>query len=345
MKVTIRPADLSQDRSNLISLFRRYLTRESTERRFDWLYLLGPHGKASAWVAELEEGNEIVGAAAAFPRRMYAGGAEFRGYVFGDFCIHPSLRTLGPALQLQRGCLQAVAAARAAVYYDFPSDAMTAVYRRLGIEPHGQLVRLAKPLRVDRALSRKLKSSPGTRLLGAAGNWALKARDSLLRRGGRTRIDRHQGPCGEEFSRFSEQARKAVEFCVAESSEYLNWRFLSHPFREFEFLAARSGDTLLGYLVLSREGDDARIMSLRTLDEAHIANDLLLVAVDQMRKSGVMTLSASLLASDRRASLFESLGFRPRESRPVVFHPSVVAEESNTTSRAQWHLMDGDRDS
>lgn len=346
MKATLRAADLEADRSPVIGLFRENLNPYYDERRFDWTYLKGPHGKAGLWVLEDEATKRIVGAAAAFPRQLYFGGMEIRGYVLGDFCIHSAFRTLGPALQLQRACLEGIGAASGAFWYDFPSDAMTAIYRRLGIAPQLQLVRLAKVLRADRILAKKLKAGPAKRFMEAAANSTLMALDSLRRRSDVVRVNLHEGLCGPEFTRLAGQTCKASEVCISNTAAYLNWRFLSHPSRRFEILTARSGDTLAGYLVLTRDGDDAQIVSLRSIDDERIVSELVLSALDSMRTQAVVTVNAFLLASDPRTLLFERLGFRPRESRPVSASNTSFSEtQGNGNVQAQWHLMDGDRDS
>jgi hypothetical protein len=346
MKATIRLADLEADRGPLISVFREHLDPQFDERRFDWMYFQGPHGRARVWVSEDEASKRIVGAAAAFPRQMYFRGAKIRSYVLGDFCIHPTFRTLGPALQLQRACLDGISAESGTVWYDFPSEAMTAVYRRLGIAPQTQHVRLTKVLRADRILARKLKSGPAQRFIGRVANSALRARESLRRRGRAVQVTRHQGTCGDEFSQLAQQARKPDEICVANSAEYLNWRFLFHPFQQFDILTARSENTLVGYVILARHRDDARIVSLRSLDDEQIATDLILAALDSMHAVGVVNVNASLLTSDPRVPIFVKLGFRPRESRPVALSKfSFPDSAGKQTTLTDWHLMDGDRDS
>ena len=346
MKTHVRNADLEADRSSVIKLFREHLNAQFDERRFDWLYFQNPCGQAILWILEADAAGPIAGAAAAFPRQMCVGTKETRGYVLGDFCIHPAFRTLGPAGQLQRACLDGIATVSGALWYDFPSDAMTAVYRRLGIKPQSQLVRLAKLLRADRILEKKLRAGPANRLIGVAANSALLARDSLRRRSRELKIDRHQNACGSEFTRLAQQGYKSTGVCVANTAEYLNWRFLSHPNEQFDILTARDNDALVGYLILTREGDDARIVSLRTLDDEHMGTELVLSALDSMRASGVVTVNTSLLASDPLALLFEKLGFRPRESRPVAVSDfSSPSSPGKENAQELWHLMDGDRDS
>ena len=76
MNVDIRKADLSTDKERIISCLRMYLNPESDHKRFEWLYLSCPDGKAMVWLATERESDKTIGAAAAFPRRIYIGPSE-----------------------------------------------------------------------------------------------------------------------------------------------------------------------------------------------------------------------------------------------------------------------------
>src|SRR6266403_2361769 len=150
MPHSIRSANLDVDRQLLADLLCNNLSPNAVGQRFDWLYLRNPHGSARAWIAIDENTGKGVGAAAAFPRRLSIAGSSRAGYVLGDFCIDRQYRSLGLALQLQRTCLEQVGSEGPASSYDFPSDRMMAIYRRMQIGPIGHVVRWSKPLRVDR---------------------------------------------------------------------------------------------------------------------------------------------------------------------------------------------------
>src|SRR5262245_49551704 len=160
MKIAIRPANLKSDREAIIEVLSRFLTPLSDERRLSWLYENNPAGTARAWFANSE--TETIGMAAAFPRRVYVADREGVSWVLGDFCISGTYRSLGPALQLQRVCLAAAEKEGVLFCYDFPSASMLAVYKRLGFNMTGEMLRLAKPLRVDRKV-KDLVKSPITR--------------------------------------------------------------------------------------------------------------------------------------------------------------------------------------
>ncbi len=346
MAIFVRPADLDSDRELLIDAFLRYLTPLSDDRRFNWLYRENPHGPARAWVATEGNNRAIVGAAAAFPRRMYIGGIPKQACVLGDFCVSPHYRSLGPALQLQRACLAGVDSGTLALVYDFPSTSMMAVYRRLGVEPCGQMVRLAKPLRAERKIGEKVKVRPVARGLAAVGDFVLELQDRRLHKTNDWTLAIHQGACGEEFSALARQVGGRYGVCVERSAEYLNWRYLAHPHRRHEVLTARRKGALSGYLIYTHAAEDARIVDLFGLEEKEMLAGLVAGLVAILRERGVITLSAPLVAWHPWVALLEDLSFRARESCPVVVYTAARSPAAHGALEGQnCFLMDGDRDS
>lgn len=341
MAIVVRPADLERDRGLLIDAFFRFLTPLSDGRRFDWLYLGNPHGRTRAWLATDVSGS-VIGACAAFPRHFCFGDGKITGVVLGDFCIAPDYRSLGPALQLQRACLASIGSGEFAFGYDFPSSGMLAIYKRLGIEPQQQIVRLAKPLRVDRKVAQKVKSGALAVGLSSVGNLALRLKGPSLSKGAAS-ISLHEGECGDEFTELAQRVSKSCGVCVERSAEYLNWRYLKHPFRRHEIFTARQEGKLVAYLVLTENGEDASIVMLFGQDEQKVLRDLIASVVATLRKRGVMTVSAPITGSHPWARMFEAMGFRRREACPLVLIGPQGGQ--GASDRTTWLFMDGDRDS
>jgi hypothetical protein len=328
-----QPADLKRDRQALIAMLYRYVTPFSNEARFDWLYTQNPHGPAQAWVARDSESGEVVGTSAAFRRRAILNGTERTGWVLGDFCMADKYRSLGPALQLQRATLAAVAEGGTDFYYDFPSRKMMAIYARCGISPTVQVARLVKPLRAGS------KSPRWARVASALGISFLRLFDAKINQDGWS-VVLHEGPCAEEFTECSRNADCTDGCEIQRSAEYLNWRYLQHPYVRYEILTARKAGDLQGYLVFTHDGENANIAEWR-VRHGKALETLLRNLIGRLRNAGTTTLNALLVDTDPRLALFKRMGFWRRESSPVVAHwPGTPA---GATSR--WLLMEGDRDS
>jgi hypothetical protein len=340
----IRRADLEADRSVLMDLLQRNLNASLGAERFDWLYLESPHGKALAWLALDEKSGQVIGAAAAFPRRMCVEGSVHLGYVLGDFSIEPPFRTLAVALQLQRRCLEELDSLGSALTYDFPSDRMMSIYKRMGIPASGRYTRWAKPLRADRQIGNIVKQSGLTKWLSAPVNrlmeWTDPRSDST-----RCKIRLQVEDCGEEFTQLARSVGSLYGSCVERSAAYLNWRFRKHPLTRHEFLVARHEEELLGYAVIAHSQHDARVVDLFGVSDDAVWTALLVQAFQCLRARRVFTLSLPALEINPWVNLLRKLGFRERECVPIIVRGSEKHSIKQNSIAPSLFLMDGDRES
>lgn len=343
MNIAVREADLEADRELLIDTLFKYLTPQSNASRFDWLYKNNPCGKARAWLAVDSGDRSVVGLAGAFPRRINIWGQEEFGWVLGDFCIHPEYRSMGPALQLQRACLAEVASGKIALCYDFPSMSMMSIYKRLGIRSSGRMLRLAKLLRVDRKIEEIVKVPVLSRGLSAIGNLLLKPGSRKRDTNGAFTVSLHEQACGEEFSELARAVDDRLGPCIRRSAKYLNWRYLASPLCRYQFLTARREGVLSAYAVFTQTGADATLVDLFGVDDPAVIGGLVDHLVAFLRER-VVTLSAPMFESHPWISLFYDLGFRERESCPVVVYFSPAFAEGRKIENLHWFFEEGDRD-
>jgi hypothetical protein len=345
MPHSIRPVDLEVDHQLFTDLLYRNLGPGAAEvQRFDWLYRENPSGPAQAWVAIEEGSGRGMGAAAAFPRKFCVGQSIRPGYVLGDFCIDHQYRSLGLALQLQRACIEQFGSPCSLPSYDFPSDQMMAVYRRMQIAPTGSMVRWSKPLRAERKVGELVKSSALARILAAPINKLLEWKDIATASNGGWTIAQHRGDCGEEFTGLAHTVGSRYGACVERSAEYLNWRYLRHPGAYHEILTARWGEELKGYVVFSHTETDGKIVDLFGFSNTAMWTALVSHVVALLREREIITVSVPSLATSPWRELLKGWGFRPREAFPVVVYaPGRMA--ASAEDAASWFLMDGDRES
>lgn len=343
MSVRIRSANLDSDRAALIELFRRHLTPNSDAKRFTWLYCNSPHGAASVWVACDDSSGGIVGAVAGYPRKMCSDGIERTCLLLGDFCMEEKYRSLGPAVELQRACFQQAAKLPFEFCYDFPSPGMMAVYKRLGVQQTGALVRWAKPLRVAQKLQRALGSKTIARALDVPAKavlslWGSKGDPSACA------LDVLQGRCGKEFNLLEKQLRAAPGLRTVRSADYLNWRFLDHPNATHEILTARRKGALIGYTVYALDHQDATIVDLSSVEEPDVILRLLAGAVRRLSWLGAMTASLSAGEAHPWIRWFQRAGFRRRESSPMVVYSLGGPAVAGLDFKRNWYVMRGERD-
>jgi hypothetical protein len=339
--VAVRPAVLGDDAAFIVSAVQRHLNPAADLARFDWLYRRNPDGEARAWIAE-DAAGRAVGLAAAFPRRVIVQGREGRGWVLGDFCVDDDYRTLGPALQLQRACLAGVMAAGADVVYDLPGPRMLPVYRRIGIAPAGSVRRLARLLRVDGRVPRRLPA-----VVTRAANALLALADARHAGGRGVEVAAESAPYGREYTELASRAGAHHGFCIHRSAAYLDWRYGTAPHRPYRLLAARRRGVLQGYVVLDRDGAAGWIVDLFVADDdATVMRALVAAAVARCRADGAATVSAIVLDGQPAGPALMRLGFSPREAGPLVAcdgngRPLLTTEAAGSP----WLLTQGDRES
>ncbi len=339
----VREVDLAAECGKLLGFLREHLPAHAGSEYFEWLYRRNPHGTARAWVAEDDPAAAVVGAAAAFPRRMRVRGHSVVAWNLGDFAIAKDHRSLGPALRLQRACLAQVLEGREPFAYDHPSCSMMAIYKRMGITSEGRVVRFAKPLRVDDKVGRVVRSRVVARGVSSLGNVILGLGDALRKTPYRVRLtsDRFD----DRVAALEREASPSYAVMGVRTPDYLNWRYLDHPLRKFEVMTVEDGDRLLGYAIYRVEDNLAVLSDLLTAPVDGVAETLLAAVAVAARQAGAQTLSAPVLEDSPLVSVLTGCGFRPRESAPFVVSTraggtwdGVVNEMSN------WFHTDGDRD-
>jgi hypothetical protein len=343
MLIQVRPADLIRERAILIELFKRFLTRDFDEKRFEWLYHANPCGSARAWVACESVGSAVIGAAAAFPRRISFSGVEKEGWVLGDFCLDERYRSLGPALQLQRACLEVTRDSSGAFCYDFPSERMMAIYKRLGVTQTGIMVRWARPLRATRRIESVVRSKTLAKALAAPVEIALTYRGwKGDREAGDLQL--HEGQCDEEFDLLNDRVCRMPGIFTIRTAKYLNWRYLANPTAKCEILTARREGALVGYAVFTSFGNEGRIVDLCSEDAPGLIGLLLAGVVQELSPRGIETISLNAWEFHPWSHVFERAAFRRRETAPVVTYAPQDSQMFGSKHQPSWYLMQGERD-
>lgn len=254
-------------------------------------------------------------------------------------------RSLGPALQMQRTLLAAVDSGTVPFFYDFPSASMMAVYRRLGIGAWENMIRLAKPLRVDRKVNELIPFAGLAEGIAVLGNFVLRAREWGKRRQGEVVVTLHEGPCGSEFSLLADAIGSRYGTCIHRSAEYLNWRYRACPSAKHEIITAHRDGRLAAYIVFTNSEKDAMLVDIFGYLDHGIAGPLIAAVVTLLRERGVVTVSAPILEKHPWRSCLQHAGFEARESSPVVLQASPKSGAAGSLSGdAPWLLMHGDRD-
>lgn len=345
--VRVREADPERDRNRILAVLSRSLPAAATADRYAWLYLSNPHGRARVWLAEDAETGEPVGTSAGHPKRVWADGAQLDVLDLSDFAFDAAYRTLGPALKLLRATLAPIERADFAFSYDHPSRAMFAIYQRMGGRDVSARRRWVRLLKVSPQVARRLGGGLGSRLLGQAGDLALRAKDTLLPRRGDIAVEPLGGDCGPEFDRLDAALCRATRLRLVRSAAHLRWRYLRNVTARHEILCARRRGELVGYLVLRpREPDVLAIVDVIASDPG-APGALLEAAAALGHRRGASALWATVLRDSPVEALFPAAGFVARDEGPgvVMYAPKAPpALKAALEDPKQWWMLEGDED-
>jgi GNAT superfamily N-acetyltransferase len=339
--IEISAADLSADRAELVDLLFKYSTVRSNTQRYQWFYEGNPDGRAEVLLARESRTGAIIGSGAVIPRKLYAGGVLSPAAVMADFWIHPEHRSLGPAVRLQRACMER-AAAMGGAFFDLPQGNMSAVYKRLGVLGGSQLASFSKPLRAWPFVETIVRPKALARALSVLGDCLLAAADrGRLGWGKGCVVERHNGELGPEFSQLTSRAAEQPWISVARSADYLDWRYRRHYYLQYGIFTARdSRGQLLGYAVTVSSGVYAEVVDLFPVDRPRLVLELLCGMSRLLREQGDAALAISCLPTEALAGSLRNAGLRDRQRRPLVVHEFAGARHGG----APWLLTYGDID-
>ncbi len=337
----IDAGDVRRDHEAVLDVWHGNLGEDARMRaKYDWFYLRCPYGEPLLRLLRFGTDAPPVGAAAAGPRRMVDGDRLIEAGVLVDLAVRAEHRSLGPALMLQ-SALAAAGAERFALLYGFPNPKAAPVFKRVGYEQLGELVRHARVLRhagyAQRRLPRLLAVPVGAILdcLDAMKAWWRRRGDARLRWHWRDSSD-------ERFDALWTRSPHQRAVASIRDSRFTRWRFDDNPLARTRFLIVEDAHGQLrawfacqadvGLLHVrdfwSEDGDTG-------MTRAHI--DQLLLAARHSRHAAV---SVEYFGCAQAFAGWTACGFLERSRRPLFGRWSA----DDTTRTGRLHLTSADED-
>jgi hypothetical protein len=243
------------------------------------------------------------------------------------------------------------ASSSAPIVFGFPNrSSAPGFYRNLGWVDLGACPVLRRPL---------ANRHPRSRLLPVAA-LALRALDRVSAAGTGIRVE-CVGEFDQRVTALWERVRGALGTTVVRDATYLNWRFVSSPFRYRRYLAWR-GDQPVGLAVLADAVSDGRAYLMELLvpgDDREAVRGLVAATVEDASAKGVPVLC--LMATRRHpnwrglvgcgflpeASAFIRLSARSADPPPSSFGLRINGAGVTANSVLHiddWHLSGADTD-
>lgn len=308
----VEPADAERDRETVLAIWRGNLGRDARMvEKYDWFYRRCPLGAPLTVLLRHLPSGQAVGVATAGPRRMRIGQREVAAGVLVDLAVLPEHRTLGPALVLQQGLMEA-AASRFELLYGLPNRKAIPVFKRVGYGALGEMVRHARVLRHRDYLARRLPAAFAG-LAAVPVDLGVRLRDALRRRADpRRQAQWSDAPPAEIAVAGSEGLLAGVHDATFE-----RWRFTEGPTPPTRWLVLRdAGGALQAWFATqSVDGvlhvvDAGGAPGLPGVDRAAV--DRLL---REARATGHASVSVQLAGPASITGPWAAAGFVPRGSR------------------------------
>jgi hypothetical protein len=331
-----------------------------SEWRYRKYYEGNPLGPPLFFLAHETGSDEPVGMAAMFPTQLRVGGELAPAVITGDFAVDEGHRAFGPAIELQRACLGALAESEYVCAYGSPNVLAEPIIERVGYEDLGRLTRFVKVLRGQVAVDQYVRRR---RLAGIASRASSVVLDPLLSVVSRERL--HRRPAGlrverpdafdDRFADLWRTAARRQRVTTERSAALLNWKFERNGGREAGgagpsysiFALARADGAIVGYVVYRLKEEVRHIVDILALPSRRTADALLSEFILDARNENAAAISMLHLGVEHvLTKRLRSFGFlRRQEEIGVRLHAHPGARvDVRLDDPGNWSLLAGDQD-
>lgn len=344
----VRPA-CEDDEESFIRFLGHHISDRNVEKHFKWLYLGNPHGRALTWIAVKNGTDQIVGCTSTFPRIMNIAGADLLASKGGDAYVDPEFRRQGIAQALHAFSVGDMQNLGIACNFGIaPAPANFRAFMRVGALSPGNFDTYRLPLDaswvVDKFRLEWIRRT-AKRLLDPVVRFYVERqgfRRERFRESLRI-VDRFDSRVNELFASVSHK----FGVCGKRDSEYLNWRFAEHPFKQYTLVECSSRDDLFGYAVLGMVADRCKILDFLCRDDEIGLQLFLKLLSGFARDRGCRSLFLYLNPAGPYVAGFERCGFlrAGRELPMMILTNGSPDKDEIFNDKERWYLMPGDDDS
>lgn len=341
-RITVRCGETHRDVDALLGLFGVVFGQRMDRPVWEWKHRLHPAGESFSFVAENTRGR-VIAHACYLPWKVRVAGRELIACQGVDLMVHPDYRQRGLACELVTACRQQMIERGWHFAFGFPGHASYRILlQRLGSK---DLMRLPYLFLPNRRLIAAVRNTCSTKIkIFRFG----KPVSPAIPRGIRVR-EIHA--FDETVNALDQQTRGENEVMTVRDSEYLNWRFFSHPAKPYTVLSVENEHELQGYCAVR----GCEIFDLQTVDEPEVAWCLIAQSVRHIRERGHSVVGSWFSSGSPGNQFLKEFGFmdsrfhikprglRRRLSVTVFVNPSSPVKETVLDSRS-WILNMSDTD-
>jgi len=340
--------DLQKNLPKMIDLWKGNLS-DWPEPKFDWFYQQNYYGLPLCWGVSVDDDQKYVGSETIFPRKFYINGHATKAGITGDFVMDTSHRILGPALKLQKSitstCQESL--------YDFllglPNKQAKPVKLRAGFHSIGRSLELVKLVRSENYLRKFINNKVLLSCTSFVSDILIKlfAKENYSFKNSGLALQIISS-FDSRFETLWEKAKKNFVIIGERNPDYLNWRFLQCPYKDYKIAALVSKDlaTVQGYIVYFESDDQINIVDLFALDLDTTLNQMMANFLRYVRNINADKVYFHFLGNNNIFNELKSFGFRKRGQGNDVI---IFADENSKNfpmiqNQQNWFLTESDID-
>lgn len=322
---------------------------------WNWQYKNSPAGFGRIRVAVADEG--IVGHYAVVPVRMQFEGKSLGGTLSLDTMTHPQYQRQGILATLANDVYDELGRDNFPITYGFPNEnSLGPLTKKLGWKYVCALPVYVKPLRPD-VITERVLTNGALATIGkplARLGTALVCRGSAAPREACEKVHWLQS-FDQRADHLWDEACDPSKLTLTRNTEFLNWRYVQNPLRDYRILGYEEQDQLVAYAVVRcmeqiglQGGMIMELVARPGRDDALEA--VLAVAEEYFRNQG-MDLVACLMHGDKRSSrLLKHQGFLQAPKKMFKeWHFGVRTnadgvDEDSIADPSRWYITLGDTD-
>ena len=324
--------------------------RQDTVEYWEWQFKNNPAGFAEIWLAVV--GERVVGQYVIIPMRLKIRGRDVLGSLSLDTITHPDYRRQGMFEVLARHTYESAGRRGLHITFGVPNElSYPGFVRKLEWFDIARIAWMRRVLDFRRLAASRIRNRFVAGVGGGAANllFNLRYRDFVPAPGSDLHVDRIES-FDDRFDDLWAKASSSLTVAVVRDKEYLNWRYVDKPGREYVILAASRGRQLAGYAVLkpvkSARGHGYIVDLFTVPSDEPAAQALVSSAMRYFRREGIALASCWTLENCPHYQVLKKAGFLRRKTfTPLGARLNTGAVSQSTLSDAgNWFYAMGDND-
>jgi GNAT superfamily N-acetyltransferase len=311
-----------------------------------WEFMDGPAGRALIYV--VEDKDKVIGHFADLPREFSLCGKVVHGTLSVDIMVHPDYRRRGVLEAMGRYAIQRVGNENGLFMMASLIRRETIQgFKKIGWEGVLKLPVLVYPIKFSGIVNRYLHFLPLSFLVGGVARFFYLLLYGLKKRKGIEKIEIEEaGLLDDQFDGFWQKALSLYPILGIRSRNYLTWRYLRHPTRNYVIYWAKKDGEMKGYIVLRKVDllnfNSAVIVDLLALDEVTLTA-LVEKGIQHSRQEGADLLGFMVPKIHLYYKTLKRIGFLPSFK---IFLLMIYShdKEKGLLDPKEWYVNWGDTD-